>query len=101
MTEDAKIRFLFKKIQYSRLYRAIKAMKAYIMNNITGSLSYNTVDNYISTVVSELPDYQSRNRNIGSIHGGQNNDGENGIYNNAKSINSDHHDDYSKVLADD
>ena len=61
MTEDAKIRHLFKNITHSGLESAIEAMKAKITTEPAGSVTYTTVANHISTVVSELPDYLARN----------------------------------------
>ena len=52
MTEDVKIRFSFKKIQYSGLDSAIEAMKAKIMTEIICTVTYTTVTNHISTAIS-------------------------------------------------
>ena len=52
MTEDSKIRFLFKKIQYSWLDSAIEAIKSNITTETTGKVSYTTMANHISTAVS-------------------------------------------------
>ena len=43
MAEDAKIRFLFNKINHSGLESAVKAMKAKITTKPTGTVTYTTV----------------------------------------------------------
>ena len=95
MTEDAKIRFLFKKINHSGLESAVEAMKAKITTKLTGTVTYTTVANHISTAVSELPDYLSRNRKVGAVNSGkQNTNGNNSIYNADGTINTGHHPDW-------
>ena len=66
MEEEAKVRFLFKKIQHAGLQSAIEAMRARITTS-TVPISYSTVANHMSTAVSMLPEYVARNRNISSI----------------------------------
>ena len=88
MAEDAKIRFLFKKIQHSGLSSAIEAMKAKITLEPPGTVTYTTMANYISTAVSELPDYVAKNRNISGLQQGG---GSNSIFNADGSINTGHH----------
>ena len=62
MGEDAKIRFLFKKIQHQGLKGSIEALKA---QQVSGSkITYTMVTNHLATAVSELPEYISKNRNI-------------------------------------
>ena len=69
MTEDAKIRFLFKKVQHQGLESAVEAMKAKITTEPAGTVTYTTVANHISTAVSELPDFLSRNRKVSAVKG--------------------------------
>ena len=64
MTEDAKIRFLFNKVQHSGLQSTVDALKARITTSPVGTITYTTVANHLSTAVSELPEYVSRHRNI-------------------------------------
>ena len=61
MTEDAKIIFLFKKINHSILEGAIMAVKVNIITEPAGTVIYTTVADHISTAVSELPDYLAKN----------------------------------------
>ena len=62
MGEDAKIRFLIKKIQHQGLKGSIEALKA---QQVAGSkITYTMVANHLATAVSELPEYISKNRNI-------------------------------------
>ena len=67
MTEDAKIRFLFKKIDYQDLSKTVEAMSTKITTGVPGTVTYTTVANHLSTAVSELPDYLARNRNVSVV----------------------------------
>ena len=88
MKEDAKIRFLFKKVQHSGLSSAIEAMKAKITMEPPGTVTYTTVANHLSTAVSELPDYVASTRKVSCV---DQNNGSNSIYNSDGSINTGHH----------
>ena len=96
-----KFLFLFNNIQHSGLHSAIEAMKAKITTEITGAVSYTTVANHISTAVSQLPDYLSKNRNISSIRSDQYNGDISSIYNNYGSINTGHLNNWTKLSDDD
>ena len=62
MADDAKVRFLFKKIQHPSLQNAIEALKA---QQTSGTkVTYTMAANHLSTAVSELPEFLSKNRNI-------------------------------------
>ena len=101
MTEDAKIRFLFKKIQHSGLESAVEAMKAKITTEPSGTVTYTTVANHISTAVSELPDYLSRNHKVSGVSGHTtNNQTAANIYNADGTINTGHHADWMAMGAD-
>ena len=63
LSEDAKVRFLFKKISHSGLNNAVEAMKARITTSTT-TISYTTVANHLFTAVFELPEYVAKNCNI-------------------------------------
>ena len=65
MAEDAKLRFLFKRIQHPELKNAIEALKVRLA---TETLSYTQAANHLSTAVSELPEYLSKNRAISSAN---------------------------------
>ena len=67
MEEDAKIRFLFKNVQHSGLQADIAALKSSIITSIVGTISYTPVCNHISTVVSQLPEFMSKERNISVV----------------------------------
>jgi len=69
MTEDAKICFLFKKIQHPGLNSAVAAMKAKVTTETAGTVTYTTVANHIATAISELPDFLSRNRRVSGVKG--------------------------------
>lgn len=62
MAEDAKIRFLFQAIQHKDLIVAVEALKA--QRTAGSELSYTACCNHLTTAVSELPEFQQRNRNI-------------------------------------
>jgi hypothetical protein len=53
MSEDAKIRFLFKRIQHPALQPAIEALK--VKQSTNEDLTYSQVANHMATAVSELP----------------------------------------------
>ena len=54
MSEDAKIRFLFKKVQHTGLQPAIEALK--VRQSTSEDLTYTQAANHISKAESELPD---------------------------------------------
>ena len=65
MAEDAKVRFLFKRVQHSGLQAAIEALKA---QQIAGTVvTYTMAANHLSTAVSELPEYLNKNRTIAAL----------------------------------
>ena len=76
MPDDAKTRFLFKRVQHSGLRGAIEALRAQITAGV--AVSYTMAANHLSTAVSELPEYLHKNRNISGVessHGIYNSDG--------------------------
>ena len=92
MSDDAKVRFLFKKIQHSGLRGTIDALKA---TQTTGAdITYTMAANHLSTAVSELPEYIAKNRNISALGTGNgdkdDSDKGDGIYNGDGSINTGH-----------
>ena len=101
MAEDAKIRFLFKNIQHTGLESAIEAMKAKITTEPTGTVSYTTVANHISTAVSELPDYLARNRRVSGVNDSVNGSPSDGIYHANGTINTGHHDNWLHLSVED
>ena len=68
MSEEAKIRFLFKRVQHNDLKPALEALKARQATNV--DITYTQAANHISTAVSELPEYASKNRNISGVNTG-------------------------------
>jgi len=80
MEEDAKIRFVFKQIHNKDLQHDIAALKATITTSPPGTITFTTVCNHLSTAVSQLPEYISKNRNISGLTRGTssiyNSDGE-------------------------
>ena len=66
LSEDAKIRFLFKKIGHFGINSAVEAMKACIIASGT-AITYTTIANHISTAISELPEYVAKNHNISDV----------------------------------
>ena len=100
MTEDAKMRFIFKNSQHFGFDSTMEVMKAKNANKITNTLSYIIVSNHISTAVSQLLDYLSMNRNISSIQNNQDNNDTNSIYKRDGSISTDYHDNWTKLSVD-
>ena len=89
MAEEAKVRFLFRKIEHPGLQGAIEALKASIATGT--AISYTTAANHIATAVSELPEVVSRNtRNISSVSQDDNDNTSSGIYNKDGSIKTGH-----------
>ena len=97
MKEEAKIRFLLKKVQHSGLASAIEAMKAKITTEPPGTISYTTVANHLSTAVSELPDFVAKNRNVSCVD----HNGSTSFYNADGSINTGHHPNWLQLSASD
>ena len=85
MEEEAKIRFLFKKIEHTGLQSAIEAMRARITTSTT-PITYSTVANHMSTAVSMLPEYIARNRNVSLVATDRAQDGDSPIHNEDGSI---------------
>ena len=96
MAEDAKIRFLFKKVQHTGLSSAIEAMKAKITTEPPGTVTYTTVANHLSTAVSELPEYVAKNRNVSGMTTGSTS-----IFNADGTINTGHHPNWLNLSPDD
>ena len=91
MADEAKVRFLFRKVQHAGLRSSIDALKA---TQTTGTvITYTMAANHLSTAVSELPEYLAKNaRNVSGVQtnnggGGGNNSG---VYNADGSINTGH-----------
>ena len=80
MEEDAKVRFLFNKIQHQGLQAPIEAMRARIATS-TVPVSYTTVANHMLTAVSRLPEFVSLNRNISGVLTGREGDESSSIRN--------------------
>ena len=62
MSEEAKICFLFKKVQHTGLKSAVKALKAQMTEGV--NFTYTMTANHLSTAVSELTEYVSKNKNV-------------------------------------
>ena len=84
MSEEAKIRFLFKTVQHPQLIQAVEALKVSITSGT--NMTYTTCCNHLATSVSELPEFQTK-RNVSGLNttGGDKNDS---IYNKDGSINA-------------
>ena len=68
MEEDAKIRFLFNKVQHTALQADIAALKARITTSAPGTnVTYITCANHLSTAVSQLPEYVAKNRVVSAL----------------------------------
>ena len=64
MLEDARIPFLFKKVEHSDLKVTIVALKSRIIDT---NVLYTEAGNHIATAISELPKYISKNRNVSGV----------------------------------
>ena len=94
MTEEARIRFLFKSVQHADLQATVEALKAQRVGGM--DLSYVTCANHISTAVSELPEYVAKNRNVSAI-GTRGDNNTSGIYNADGTIKTGHIDNWNKL----
>ncbi len=91
MLDEAKVRFLFKKVQHKDLLPAIAALRAQQTAGV--NVTYTMAANHLSTAVSELPEYIQRNRNVSGVGSSNAQSGERGspdIYNSDGSIITGH-----------
>ena len=89
MSDETKVRLLFRKVQHTDLRSSIDALKDSQVMGTT--ISYTIAENHFSTATSELPEYISNNaRNISGVQVGDGAKGGNGIYNEDVSINTGH-----------
>ena len=65
ISENAKIRFLFKHVQHPSLQRAIEALKVRPATN--DAITYTQTANHLSTAVSELSESIAKNCSISGI----------------------------------
>ena len=89
MQEEAKVRFIFSKVQHTGLRSSVNALK---VSQTTGTtISYTMDENHFSTAISELPEFISKNaRKFSGIQVGNGTKGGDGIYNGDGSINTGH-----------
>ena len=87
--DEAKVRFLFRKVQHTGLRSSIDALKDSQTTGMT--ISYTMAENHLSTATSELPEYISNNaRKISGVQVGDGAKGGDSIYNGYGSINTGH-----------
>ena len=86
MPDDAKTRFLFKRVQHSGLRGAIEALRAQMTAGV--AVSYTMAANHLSTAVSELPEFLHKSRNISGVARSESSHG--GIYNSDGTIITGH-----------
>ena len=89
MLDEAKARFLFRKVQHAGLRSYINALKA---TQTTGTVtSYTMATNNLSTAVSELPEYLAKSaRNISGVQTGGEGVGSKSVHNEDGSMNTEH-----------
>jgi len=87
MPDDAKTRFLFKRVQHSGLRGAIEALRAQMTAGV--GVSYTMAANHLSTAVSELPEHLHKNRNVSGV-ARQGRENSYGIYNDDGTIKTGH-----------
>ena len=68
MEEDAKIRFIFRKVQHPVLDKTIEALKATIATSPAGTITYTTAANHLSTAVSEIPEFLAKSRTVSALN---------------------------------
>ena len=89
MSDEAKVKFLFRKVQHTGIRSSINALK---YSQTTGTtISYAMAANHLSTANSEIPYYIANNaRNVSGVQVGDGAKGGNGIYNEYGSMNTGH-----------
>lgn len=66
MSDEAKVRFLFRKVQHEGLRNSIEALKA--LETTGAVITYTMAANHLSTAVSQLPEYLAKNaRNVSGV----------------------------------
>ena len=89
MTDEAKTRFLLKKVQHTGLRGAIEALKA--QQTAGTAVTYTMAANHLSTAVSELPEYISKSaRNVSLVDATPGQKGSPEIYNDDGTIKTGH-----------
>ena len=68
MEEEAKLRYLFKKIQHVALQKTVEALKVQQRTNPVG-MTYTIAANHLATAVSELPEHVNRTRTVSAVGG--------------------------------
>lgn len=103
MNDDAKIRFLFKKVQHPGLKTAVEAMKAKVSTSPQNTVTYTMVTNHLMSAVTELPEYISTARNVSDVSISEVNTNRNVslIHNSDGSINTGHYPQWKKLSRDD
>jgi hypothetical protein len=100
MSDEAKVRFLFKSVHHEKLQVEISALKAQITAGTP--ITYTMASNHLSTAVSELPEYIAKNRNVSSLNKGQTpRTGNSAIYNGDGSIITGHIPSWRSLSSDD
>ena len=98
MTEEAKIRFMFKTVGHADLQPAIEALK--VQQTAGAALTYTTCANHISTAVSELPEFLAKNRSISAV-GRRDGGSTPSIYTADGTINTGHIENWKAVSSED
>ena len=62
MSDEAKVRFLFRKVQHDGLRSSIDALKA--LETAGTVITYTMAANHLSTAVSELPEYLAKKQEM-------------------------------------
>ena len=89
MSNEAKVRFLFRKVQNTGLRSFIDALKA--SKTMGTTIFYTMAENHFSTATSELPEYIAKNaRNVLRVQVCDGTKGGDSIYNGDGYINNGH-----------
>ncbi len=97
MADDARVRFLFQRVQHKDLQHSIEALEAQITAG--SAITYTKAANHLSTKVSKLPEYIAKNRNVSGVAtGGNGGDGTSSSIRNADgSINTEYISNWSSL----
>ena len=71
MTEEAKVRFLLKKVLHPQLSATVEALRTRLSTDPPGTITMTLVANHLASAVSELPEYAPVHRNVNAVGNGE------------------------------
>ena len=71
MTEEAKVRFLLKKVLHPQLSETVEALRTRLSTDPPGTITMTLVANHLASAVSELPEYAAVHRKVNAVGNGE------------------------------